>query len=135
MKRVAAVFLVVVCTVLLGGCKSDTAKEEKLKDLEFTVVEEVDQPEQLKAMIEEKKVQPMKLSYSDGEFVYIVAGYGEQNSGGFSIQVNELYETENAIYFDTTLLGPNEGDTVSQALTYPYVVVKTEYIDKPVVYN
>lgn len=135
MKRVAAVFLVVVCTVLLGGCKSDTAKEEKLKDLEFTVVEEVDQPEQLKTMIEEKKVQPMKLSYSDGEFVYIVAGYGEQNSGGFSIQVNELYETENAIYFDTTLLGPNEGDTVSQALTYPYVVVKTEYIDKPVVYN
>lgn len=135
MKRVAAVFLVVVCTVLLGGCKSDTAKEEKLKDLEFTVVEEVDQPEQLKTMIEEKKVQPMKLSYSDGEFVYIVAGYGEQNSGGFSIQVNELYETENAIYFDTTLLGPNEGDAVSQALTYPYVVVKTEYIDKPVVYN
>lgn len=136
MKKFAVLLLImVVCTALLGGCKSETAKDEKLKDLEFTVVEEVDQPEQLKTMIEEKKIQPMKLSYSDGEFLYIVAGYGEQKTGGFSIQVNQLYETENAIYFDTTLLGPSEGDAVTQALTYPYVVVKTEYIDKPIVYN
>ena len=77
----------------------------------------------------------MKLSYSDGEFLYVVVGYGEQKSGGFSIQVNKFYETKNAIYIDTTLLGPNASDTVTQALTYPYVVIKTEYIDKPIVYE
>lgn len=135
MKKVVALLLVVVLTTMLYGCKTETAKDEKLKDLEFTVVECVDEPEQLKTMIEEKKIQSMKLSYSDGEYLYVVVGYGEQKSGGFSIQVNEFYETDNAIYIDTTLLGPNEGDVVTEALTYPYVVIKTEYIDKPIVYE
>lgn len=135
MKKVVAMLLFVALLTAMTGCKTETAKDKKLKDLEFTVVEEVDQPEQVKAMIEEKKVQHMKLSYSDGEFLYVVVGYGEQKSGGFSIQVNQFYETKNAIYVDTTLLGPDEGDTVTQALTYPYVVIKTEAIDKPVVYE
>lgn len=135
MKKVVALLLVVVLTTMLCGCKTETAKDEKLKDLEFTVVKSVDEPEQLKTMIEEKKIQSMKLSYSDGEYLYVVVGYGEQKSGGFSIQVNEFYETANAIYIDTTLLGPKEGDVVTEALTYPYVVIKTEYIDKPIVYK
>lgn len=135
MKRVVAILLLVCMLAALTGCKTKTAKDKKLKDLEFTVVEEVDQPEQLKAMIEEKKVQHMKITYSDGDFLYVVAGYGEQNSGGFSIRVNEFYETENAIYLDTTLLGPNESDTVTQSLTYPYIVIKTEFIDKAVVFQ
>ena len=134
MKRVVAMLLLVVIMTAFAGCKTKTAKDEKVKDLEFTVVESVDQPEQLKKLIEEKKVQNMKLSYNDGEFLYEVVGYGEQKTGGFSIQVNDFYEAENAIYIDTTLLGPNESDTVTQALTYPYVVIKTENIDKPIVY-
>ncbi|HAU86198.1 MAG TPA: hypothetical protein DCW90_12110 [Lachnospiraceae bacterium] len=135
MKKVVAMLLLVVVMMALAGCKTETAKDKKIKDLEFTVVEEVDQPEQLKKMIDEKKMQHMKLSYSDGEYLYVIVGYGEQKSGGFSIQVNKFYETENAIYIDTTLLGPNASDTVTQALTYPYVVIKTEYIDKPIVYQ
>lgn len=134
MKRVVAMLLLVVIMTAFAGCKTKTTKDEKVKDLEFTVVESVDQPEQLKKLIEEKKVQNMKLSYNDGEFLYVVVGYGEQKTGGFSIQVNDFYEAENAIYIDTTLLGPNESDTVTQALTYPYVVIKTENIDKPIVY-
>ena len=98
MKRVVATLLLVVMLTTLAGCKTETAKDKKIKDLEFTIVEEVDQPEQLKAKIEEKKMQHMKLSYSDGEFLYVAVGFGEQKSGGFSIQVNDFYETENAIY-------------------------------------
>ena len=104
MKKVVAMLLLVVIMTALAGCKTETAKDKKIKDLEFTVVEEVDQPEQLKKMIDEKKMQHMKLSYSDGEFLYVVVGYGEQKSGGFSIQVNKFYETKNAIYIDTTLI-------------------------------
>lgn len=135
MKKVAAMLILVFMMTMLVGCKSQPAKEKKLKDLEFTVVEPVDEPEQLKTMIEEKKVQMMKMSYSDGEYLYVVVGYGEQNSGGYSIRINEFYEADNAIYIDTTLLGPDSDDTVTQALTYPYVVIKTEFIDKPIVYE
>lgn len=135
MKRVVALLLIVITIMVMTGCKTGTAKDKKIRDLEFTVVEEVDQPEQVKKMIEEKKMQDMKLSYCDGEFLYLVVGFGEQKSGGFSIQVNNFYETANALYIDTTLLGPNSSDIVTQAITYPYIVIKTEYIDKPIVYE
>ena len=51
--------------------------------------------------------------------------------------MNDLYLTENAIYVDTTLLGPQPGDTAVKKDTpsYPYIVLKTEFLDKPVVFN
>lgn len=88
-------------------------------------------------MVEEKKTQGFKMTYQDGGFLYICMGYGEQETGGYSIAVNALYETENAVYFDTTLLGPKPGenDGKKQSPSYPYVVVKTEMVEKPVVFD
>jgi len=135
MKKLIACFMILITFVGLTSCKMDTKSKDKLRDLEFTVVESVEVPKELASSIEEKKMQPFKISYSDGEYLYIVEGYGEQNTGGYSIQVNEVFETKNGIYFDSTLIGPSKNDTVTQALTYPYVVVKIEFIDKSVVFE
>ena len=70
--------------------------------------------------------------------MYICVGYGEQVSGGYSIAVNALYLTENAIYADTTLLGPDPSDPAAgkkNSVSCPYIVLKTEFIDKPVVFD
>ena len=103
----------------------------------FTVIAEDNIPEELFQAIEEKKTEGFKITYQDKGFVYICMGYGQQETGGYSITVNSLYETDNAVYFDTTLIGPkpgeNEGKKVSKS--YPYIVVKTEMIDKPVVFE
>lgn len=124
---------IVMCS--LGGCKTESTSLEKLKDLDFTVVENADLPEELKSIIEEKKQQAFKLSYGTGEYLYIVKGYGEKTTGGYSIQIDELFETENAIYFKTSLLGPSKEDASKGSLSYPYIVVKTELIDKSVVFE
>lgn len=108
---------------------------EKLKDLEFTVVEEEDVPKELIDIITQKKQDPFKVSYSDGEYLYVVVGYGVQNTGGYSISVDEFYETENALLIHTTLLGPEKKENITTAVTYPYVVVKTEFIEKNVVFQ
>jgi hypothetical protein len=121
--------------LLLAGCKSQNTDIKKIKDLEFTVVEDADVPEQLMEIINEKKKEPFKMSYTTDDSLYIVVGYGEQSTGGYSISVDELYLTSNAVYIDTNLIGPSEDDYVTTALTYPYVVVKTEFIDKNVVFN
>lgn len=135
MKRAAALFLIIILISLLCGCKAETTKNEKIKELKFTVVENVDVPEELAKAIDSKKQQPFKLSFSSEGYLYIVEGYGEQNTGGYSIQVNELYESSNAIYIDTSLVGPEKDKVVTQAKTYPYVVVKTEFIDKNIVFE
>ncbi|SHO52965.1 protease complex subunit PrcB family protein [Anaerocolumna xylanovorans] len=116
--------------LLLTGCKTEDTGGKKIKDLEFTIVEDADVPEPLMKMINEKKKEPFKLSYSDTENLYIVVGYGEQPTGGYSIAVNAVYLTDNAVVVDTDLLGPGENEQVTNALTYPYVVIKTAFIDK-----
>ncbi len=135
-QRITVLLLMIVITVMgLAGCKREDTDIKKIKDLEFTVVEDADLPGELKEIIDEKKENPFKLTYSNKDYLYIVVGYGKQNSGGYSISVDELYLTSNAIYIDTNLIGPSQDDLVAQGVTYPYVVVKIEFIDKRVVFE
>lgn len=107
---------------------------DKVRDLEFTVVGEVETPVELKKLVDEKKAEPFKLTYSNDQGLYIVIGYGKQPSGGYSIAVRDLYLTENAILIDTELIGPEKEETGVEP-SYPYVIVKTEYLENPVIFQ
>ncbi len=132
MLLAAAVF----CTAgLLAGCAALTAKSEKIRDLEYTVVKEEDLPEELRLQIDEKKEARFKITYQSDGYLYIASGYGEQETGGYSIAMKELYLSDNAVYFDTELCGPQKGETINHAPSYPYIVVKTEAVEKPVVFQ
>ena len=133
-KRMILICVLMAAAVLLGGCGSD-AGEEKVKDLDFTVVEEKSVPGELAKLIEEKKLNEFRLTYTDDESLYLVTGFGEQETGGYSISVNECYLTETSIVFDTTLIGPSKDETVQQKASYPYIVVKTEKREEPVIFK
>lgn len=128
--------LLVVCLLLTtGGCVEKTERTGKLRDIEFTVAEKQDIPEALKEMIAEQKEEGFKLSYADQGELYIAVGYGTRPTSGYSIEVKELYETENAVYIQTELLGPSKEEKITEKQTYPYVVVKMEWIDKNIVFE
>lgn len=136
-KIIVVLIAISVLCLVFTGCKEDKDLTEKIRDLEFTVTAEENIPEALLTAINEKKEAGFKVTYQDAGFLYICVGYGQQTTGGYSIVINALYETENAIYFDTTLLGPEPGQNVDRknSPSYPYAVVKTEFIDKPVVFE
>lgn len=117
------------------GCSVQEEGGEKIRDLEFEIVREKEIPEELMRVIESKKQQIFRLSYRDDGNLYIATGYGEQKSGGYSIQVRELYLAENAIYFDTELHGPQKEETVRPAKSYPYIVIKTQQRKEAVVFQ
>ena len=133
--RLGIAFLFLVLS--LNGCAREVKEPEKLKDLEFTALAEENLPEELRTIINEKKEQEFKVTYQDNGFLYICIGYGKQVSGGYSISVNSLYLTTNAIYVDTTLLGPSPGslDEKKNSPSYPYIVLKTENVEQPVVFE
>ena len=115
-KRILAVLLLaVLCIMNLIGCKNEKLGTEKIKDIEFTVLLEEKVPAEFLTVLEEKKEAPFKLTFSDGEFLYIAVGYGMQLTGGYSIQVNDLYLTSNAIYCDTSLMGPMTEEELKKA--------------------
>ncbi len=136
-KKKAIAAMLLLCMFVLAGCVNKKDPLEKIKDLEFTVIAEENIPEEFLQAINEKKTEGIKMTYQDGGFLYICIGYGQQVTGGYSIAVNALFETANAIYFDSTLLGPEPGEdgTKRNSPSYPYVVIKTEFIDKPVVFE
>ena len=72
---------------LISGCSIEQTNETKVSDLTYTIVEESETPEELKTMIEEKKTADFKLTYEREDDLYIVRGYGEQATGGYSICV------------------------------------------------
>lgn len=108
---------------------------EKVQDLDFTVVGEKEIPPELLAMIEEKKTTAMKHTWTDDGNLYVIVGYGEQKTSGYSISVDEFYLGKNAVYVDTSLIGPSKEETVNETLTYPYLVIKTEKREEPVVFR
>ena len=134
-KNVAAAMLL-LC-VVLTGCGMSGERNIKLRDLDFTVLSEEKIPEELKTVIAEEGSEPFRLTYSDNQNLYISIGYGEQKTGGYSIAVDELYLTDDAVHVSTSLLGPDITGQKSGAgkPTTPYIVIKTELLDKTVIYN
>lgn len=134
-KIVRNVLFFIVLLGILVGC-SNTGKEiQKVKDLDYTVVIAEQIPEKLKVNLEERKAEAFKVTYVDEGYLYICVGYGEQATGGYSIMVKDLYLTNNAIYADTSLSGPTPEEAQNPVKSYPYIVLKTEYIDKTVVFE
>ena len=100
--------------------------EEPMKEVQE--VEDVSTPQ------EEKKEKEFQLSYETGEDLYLAKGYGRQMSGGYSIQVEELGESSNGIFFVTKLLGPEDLKEAGVP-SYPCIVIKTRKQEKPVTFR
>jgi len=120
---------------LLSGCTSAKQDRKKLKDIDYTILEACDLPEKLAETIEQKKEAEFKLSFTTDNDLYLVHGYGEQETGGYSIAVRDLFLTENALYFDTELLGPENGSEPQKKPSYPYIVVKTKKYKQNIVFE
>lgn len=135
MKKTALYILLAGCMLLLCACSVQKEDKAKLRDIDFTVVDSYDVPEELQKKIEEKKEKTFEISYTDNGYLYIVRGYGSQDTSGYSVEVKECFEAKDGIYLKTNLLGPPKNEEIIEGKTYPYVIVKMEYSDKNVVFD
>lgn len=135
MKKIVRAMLTALLCLCLTGCTFLSKERVKLQDLDFTILSEEKIPEELLKIIEEKQGEPFRFTYSDNEFLYICAGYGQMDTGGYSIAVNELYLTDTAVYVNTELLGPSAQDKGERIPTCPYIVIKTDFREETVVFE
>lgn len=125
----------ILAFLLSCGCGIEKTDGTKVSDLEYEMTEEENVPKELAAKIEEKKEADFKLTYESGDDLYIARGYGEQETGGYSIQILELYLTQNAAVFDTNLIGPSKDDAKNTSPSYPYIVVRVKNPKKNVIFR
>ena len=131
------VLLVGSILLFLSGCSMQTNEREKVRDLEYNILKEQEIPADLSRILEEKRQEAFKLTFEEEGALYLCVGYGEQETGGYSIAVDELYLTDDAVHVSTSLLGPDITGQKSGAgkPTTPYIVIKTELLDKTVLYE
>lgn len=126
---------IMIIAMSLCGCAADLRGTEEGRVIEYTVLGGDEVPDEFKSQIEEAKGEEMKLTYKDNEYLYIARGYGQKETGGYSISVVQMYAENKAIYFETKLIEPSQDETVSNQQNFPYIVVKTELCDMPVVFK
>lgn len=133
-NKVIFTITVMLTAIVLASCGIEKISSQKTKDMDFTVVSEIEMPDEVKQIVEERKEIPFKVAYSDHEYTYLIVGYGKQKYDGYSIQVKNVYETKNAIFVKTEFSGPKEY-TNKEVDSYPYIVIKIEYTDKNVIFS
>ena len=139
MKRIKMFLTVIAVTMLLSGCSFGTIEEQKTGEIEYEIVKKEEIPEKLKEEIAEAEKSEMWISYADTgkeeTYLYVVRGYGTQQTTGYSIEVNACYETVDTVVIRTTLQGPEKKEKIHKKKTYPYIVIKMPYTEKQIIYE
>ena len=70
-----AILTFALVLALLSGCMAAKQEPKKLKDVDYTILEDRDIPEKLMETIEQKKEAEFKLSFETDQDLYLVHGY------------------------------------------------------------
>jgi len=124
-KRTAGLLLLVLFSCFLYGCSIEKVRAGDGIKPEYTVMKEADFPEKVKELI----------AKNQAGYLYLLKGYGKQETGGYSIQIEDLSLWENAIHLQTVLIGPKDGEELKEEPSYPCLVVKMKYREEPVIFE
>ena len=134
-EKIVCAVVIFLLTIQISGCEGNYKGSEKGLNLEYTVLGETKIPEEFLSQIEEKKAEKFELTYRDNEYLYIAKGFGEQKTSGSSISVTNLTCEDQTIYFESKLVIPQGKENLNSISSFPYIVIKTELIDFPVVFR
>jgi hypothetical protein len=132
MKKVISVLIVFV----LISCGAKKTSDSGSKVLYEVLTEQSDgggnikffeiltEPNEIK-MLENDPLLADKMKQADiNNSNYIILNMGEKNTGGYSIGVEKVEETDKNIIITVKENGPAADAMVMQVITYPYTVVK-----------
>lgn len=131
----SALFL--ACSPTLQNRKSSPALYEILTQQEtgganINFYEVISDEKELPMLLGDQNLQG-KIGKEDIKTsTFVLLNMGEKRTGGFSISVESVREEADKIVIKVKESGPKPGSMVTQALTYPYAVVRVNS-KKPIV--
>lgn len=132
LKKIAGIVVLLCGAILfLAGCRLIRIEEEERTPLEYSIVKQEEIPLEAVELMEQKKKQEFQMTYQVEDVLYLMKGYGQQMTGGYSISVEEVSESENGVFCKTRLIGPSEGEQGGEP-SYPCIVLKIKNTEKPV---
>lgn len=101
------------------------------KSLPFTKLEN-HFPDNVYPLIQENRTEAGIYTVTDGDDRYIIVADGEKPTGGYSVNIEGIYESKNGIFVKTASISPAPGSIVPMIITYPVAVAKIKATNKPI---
>ena len=131
------ILLVVIAILVILIIMAVKGMDESFENVEFTVLSDDQIPQEIKSSVvpEYRDLERALACVFDGK-VYVVVTRGEKPTSGFDIAIDRitLHENENddtvmSVYANFT--DPEQGNSISQILTYPMQVAETALTELP----
>ena len=123
----------VIFIEVVKNAEEDDDDEEDEIAVSFRTVSDSSLPKVLKDEIDDMKSKESYAAYEYDDYIYLVAAMGRQRTGGYDIDIEKVYKIgDNGEYIIKAVVDtdePSSGSNVTQAITYPYSVVKFKSFD------
>ncbi len=146
--------LVAVCIFLFSSCGSGINKNTKslgqniiafeklaqdfyggMTDSKFIVIKDVKSLHMVYNVINEGKTPELKTPIINFEQETVIALFlGEKNSGGYSIDVEQIKTIHDKVNVVYKITSPKAGEMVTSVMTQPYCIVKIPKTLKEIVF-
>lgn len=127
--------LAILLLMALTGCSGDKPVSRSyadMTDVTYEIISGSDVPHKVNEKIFKEKEKGFGFTYRDGNVMYIVFGFGRQNTGGFSIQMAAAKENDSEILIEARLVAPGPEEVVATTPSYPYMILKMANAEKDV---
>lgn len=132
MKKISFLFII----FLLVSCGATAVKETGKKPL-FEILtqqsngggnihfyEILTEPNEIKMLQNDKQLKNKITAIEVQNSNFVILNMGEKSTGGYSIAIESVQETEKNIIISVKESSPEPGTMVTQGITYPFCVVK-----------
>ncbi|WZL72164.1 protease complex subunit PrcB family protein [Clostridiaceae bacterium 35-E11] len=132
--KTVIIIMVVVMVIVAGvyGVKNFIRDDDNVA---FEVLSEDMIPQKIQEILPRYKNLERALACKVEDEIYVIATRGEKPTGGYTVQIDNIdkikEEDKTKLIVYTTFKDPQPGDIVTQVITYPYVVAKTELKNLP----
>ncbi|MTI55494.1 MAG: protease complex subunit PrcB family protein [Geosporobacter ferrireducens] len=101
----------------------------------FEILSEEMIPQKVQEILPRYKALERALACKVDGDIYVIATRGEKPTGGFTVDIDRIMkvkeEDKNKLVIYVTFEDPKPGDVVTQVITYPYTVAKTNLKELP----
>ncbi|RQD75053.1 MAG: protease complex subunit PrcB family protein [Candidatus Syntrophonatronum acetioxidans] len=106
--------------------KIHSGEIKNMIQMDFYRPPEEELPEEIKEWVNRSLTINMGQSQIYDEKLYILVTYGERPTGGYKVRVTDIVLKDDVLKVKVYFKAPEEGDLVTQAITYPYDLVVVE---------
>ena len=133
-KKILFIPVMVLCLLFLAGCnKTEVGTKGKLEEGKDYTIDTSYNGQTIDYAKRGYYID--SLDEPDAPYFYIIC-MGEKSTGGYGIKVKEINKKDDLTEIIVEETSPDPGSTVTQALTYPKVVVKfPKYQEKITIKN